>query len=329
MSVEGYVYFVYGSPRHLKHALASLATLRRHDARRPVALFCSEAHRHSLEERGLETLFDVIQVLPEAHQSIIGFKHHLYRFMPFDRNLFVDSDTVWCRNPDPLWQQLAPFSFTTTGLERADFFFGGPKNWRILFDILLDRRRRTLDRFGLTHLPRVQSGLMYAQDYATTRRVCETAAGFKAREHMTHFHSRRRERGRSEESCEWSLAMAMSKLRLSIFPWLQHANSPQLDFVEGLTDYDPDFLEVSCRYYTDRFVYNLRGLPSRSVRRAAIAVVSRLPGRGDFLHVTPFVLHFGWINQKAPLDAFAERTWERLAAPRPEPVPHSDLAMVG
>jgi hypothetical protein len=134
-----------------------------------VALYCPASHRAVLEAHGLDALFQHIQLLPEAHCSIVGFKHHLHRFMPFDRCLFLDADMVWCRNPDPLWQQLSAYGFTATGMERADFFFGGPKGFGVLLDYLLDRRRRTMQHFGLSHLPRVQAGMIYCQDQALAR----------------------------------------------------------------------------------------------------------------------------------------------------------------
>ena len=259
--VEGYVLNSYGPEPYLRHAVASALTMRRHDSRRPIALFCTKEHRSVLERYGIDTLFEYVEILPKKHRSVVGFKHHLHRFMPFDRNIFVDSDMVWCRNPDPLWQQLAAYDFTSTGNEKADFFFGGPKNVQVLLDILLNRRKRTLKRFNLTHLPRVQSGLMYAQDASTTQMVCETATSYMNQRHLTHFRSRLDELGRSEESCEWALAMSMSALRLQVFPWLQGYNSPQLDFIDPMTDYDPDFEKVSCYYPCDRFVYSLRGFP--------------------------------------------------------------------
>lgn len=309
--VEGYVLHTYGPEQYVRHAVASVVTLRRHDAERPVALFCPDSHRAALEEHGLDTLFQHIEVLPEAHRSIVGFKHHLHRFMPFDRCLFIDADMVWCRNPDPLWQMLSAYPFTATGLERADFFFGGPKGWGVLLDILLDRRRRTMEHFGLTSLPRVQAGMIYGQDAALLRDVCHTSAHFLARHGETHFRSRLNE-GRSEESCEWSMAMAMSHLRLQVLPWLQGQMSPQLDFIEGLTTYDPEFKQVACRYYTDRFVYSLRGLPNVALRDTLIRLFTSLPGRGDFQEVTPFALHFGWLRHKQPFFAFSERTWASL-----------------
>ncbi|ARA93726.1 hypothetical protein AWN76_011505 [Rhodothermaceae bacterium RA] len=309
--MEGYVLHTYGPEHYVRHAVASVVTLRRHDPDRPVALYCPASHRRALERHGLDLLFQHIEDLPEAHRSIVGFKHHLYRFMPFDRCLFVDADMIWCRNPDPLWQQLAGYRFTATGLERADFFFGGPKGLGVVVDYLLNRRRRTMRRFGLTHLPRVQAGMIYAQDRATTRAVCELASDFLARRAETHFRSRLDE-GRSEESCEWSLAMAMSRLRLQVFPWYQGYQSPQLDFIEGMTSYDENFEHVTTIYYSDRLVFGMRGLRSAWLRDLLIRTLASLPGKGDYAEVTPFALHFGWLHHKQPFFDFSARTWAEL-----------------
>jgi len=317
-SREGYVLHSYGPARYVKHALASVHTLRRHDPNRPVALFCPEDHQALLKRRGLDVHFDVLGDLPPRHQSIVGFKHHLHRFKAFDRSLFVDADIVWCRDPDPLWQQFAAFPFTATGLQNADHFFGGPKGLGVVVDILLGRRRRTLRHFGLTRLPRVQAGMVYAQDDACTREVGGTAASFLDRVDETHFRSRLNE-GRSEETCEWSLALAMSKLDLHVFPWLQGRNSPQLDYIDSLTDHDPDFQNVSYRLYTNDFVYSLRGLPNAPLRDALLGLAERLPGMGEYMELTPYALHFGWLHQKQPFYDFAERIWSRLADEQTRP----------
>jgi len=315
---EGYVLHSYGPDRYVKHAVASVHTLRRHDTERPVALFCPEHHRSLLKRRGLEDHFDVFGDLPPEHQSITGFKHHLHRFKAFDRSLFVDADMVWCRAPDPLWQQFAAFPFTATGLQNADHFFGGPKGIGVVVDVLLGRRPRTLRRLGLTRLPRVQAGMIYAQDENRTREVGQVAADYLDRADETHFRSRLNE-GRSEETCEWSLALAMSELDLHVFPWLQGRNSPQLDYIDSLTDHDPDFCEVSYRLYTNSFVYSLRGLPNARVRDALLGAAEYLPGIGEYMELTPYVLHFGWLHQKEPFRDFAERTWSRLSTERAKP----------
>lgn len=314
--MEGYVLHTYGPERFVRHAVASASTILRHDKKRPIALYCPPEHRAYLEEHGLDSLFSVIAPLPEEHRSIVGFKHHLYRFMPFERCLFVDADMIWCRDPDMLWKQLSAYSFTATGLARADFFFGGPKGIGVIWDVLLDRRRQTLERFGLTHLPRVQAGMIYASSSDTCRIVCETAQDFLSQRADTHFRSRLDE-GRSEESCEWSLAMAMSRLELPVLPWLQGYSSPQLDFIEGMTIHDAEFEQVRCEYYSDPFLYNLRGLKTPLLRDALIAAISRMPGRGDKLYVTPFALHFGWLHFKQTFVDFAERRWSELCKLEP------------
>ena len=312
-STEGYVLHSYGPERYVQHAVASVHTLRRYDAERPVALFCSETHRALLRRQGLAAEFDVLDLLPSEHQSIVGFKHHLDQFKAFDRSLFVDADIIWCRDPDPLWQQLAAFPFTATGLQNADHFFGGPKGLGVLVDMLLGRRRRTLRRFGLTALPRVQAGMIYAQDDECTREVCARASNFLHRVDETHFRSRLDE-GRSEETCEWSLAMAMSDCGLHVFPWLQGQNSPQLDYIDGLVDHDAEFRDVDYRFYTSPFTYSLRGIPYEGIRDALFQLAEWMPRMGEYVTVTPYALHFGWLHQKAPFRTFAERVWTRLDA---------------
>jgi hypothetical protein len=315
---EGYVLHSYGPDYYAKYAVASVHTLRRHDPDRPVALFCADHHRALLEHRGLDAHFDILGDLPPKHRSIVGFKHHLDQFKAFDRSLFVDADMVWCRDPDPLWQQLAAFPFTATGTQNADHFFGGPKGLGVVLDALLMRRKRTLRRFGLTRLPRIQAGMIYAQDPTRTQDVMATASAFLDRADETHFRSRLDE-GRTEETCEWSLAMAIEKCGLHVFPWLQGRNSPQLDYIDSLTDHDPDFREVTYRLYTSDFVYGLCGIPNATLRHVLLGAAELLPGSGEHMELTPYALHFGWLHQKQHIRDFAERAWARLVEEQTRP----------
>lgn len=312
LAPEGYVYTSYGHPKYLKHAVSSVVSLRRYDEERPVALVCTEKHKKILEEHNLTGVFDIIHLLPPERASIVGFKHNIHEFMFFEKNIFLDSDIIWCKDPDSLWQSFKPYPFTTTGTQVSDYFFGGPKNVGIIADILLGRRQRTLNHFGLTYLSRVQTGIIFAQDYNLTKKVCELAQKMLDRKQETHFRSRTLEQGRSEESCEWSIAMAMSKLDLPVYPWLQGHTSPQLDYIGNMTSHDPDFEYVVCKYYCDKFVYNLRGLKAKWLRNMLINLLSFFPGKGDYLKTTPYCLHFGWYHQKQPFYEFSERTWNAL-----------------
>ena len=217
-----------------------------------------------------------------------------------------------CKDPQNLWNNFSTFDFTITGTLVSDVYFGAPKGARVLLDILLRRRQRTLKRFGLSYLSRVQSGIMFAQDYETTKQVCLLAAEMLDRKQETHFRSRKMEQGRTMESCEWSLAMAMSKLNIPIYPWLQGHNSPQLDYIEDLTEHDDEFMYVNCMYYCDDFTYSIRGLKSVRMRRFLISILSLFSGKTDYLMTTPYCLHFGWYHQKKPFYTFAENCWHRM-----------------
>ena len=306
---EGYVLHAYGPERYLHHAVASATALRRHDTRRPIALYCPDEHADRLRHHDLDGLFERVEPLPEAHRSIVGFKHHLDRFMPYARTLFVDSDIVWCRSPDAFWRALAPYPFTSTGDAEADIWFGAAKDATVLADLVLRRRARTLRRLGLARLPRVLTAIVFAQDRETTEAVCASARGFLARRDETHFKSRLDEKGRTLESCEWSLALAMSALGLDVFRWFRGAESPLLDYYPRPVTHDADFEHVSYRVWHDRLVYSVQGLPDARLQRALTAALTKLPGRGGFVDTTPVALHFGTLPFKAPFYAFASRVW--------------------
>lgn len=309
---EGYIYSSYGELKYLKHAVASIQTLRRYDRTRPVALYCSELHKKTLENHSLDTLFDSIILLPEEHRSITGFKHSIYKFRPFERNLYMDSDIIWCRDPDRLWQSLSLYEFTVTGNHIADSFFGGPKGIGIVMDVMFRKRRRTLKRFGITYLNRVQTGMIYSSDHQKTRQICKMASDILEKREHTHFRSRKNERGRNQETCEWSFAVAMAKLESPIFPWRNGYESPQLDFLENYTTYTNNFRNVKCKLYNDRFVYDFKATRPDWLRKLLIGAFSLLPGKADYMTVTPYCLHFGWIHQKEPFYRYADKVWEEM-----------------
>ena len=106
--------------------------------------------------------------------------------------------------------------------------------------------------------------------------------------------------------------MAMAKLEVQVIPWLNGYESPQLDFIESYTEYDKDFKKVKCLLFGDQFIYDLKGLKKRWLQKLLIRAFTLIPGKGDYLYVTPYCLHFGWFHQKEPLNDFSERCWQNL-----------------
>lgn len=306
------MYVSYGDLEYLQHAMASVVSLRRYDTTRTVILCCEESHRKELIQKRLTHWFDEIISLEPSHRSITGFKHNVHLYMACERNLFVDSDMVWCRCPDGLWNALETYDYTITGTFPADNFFGASKGVGVVADMIMGRRQRTMRKFRLTHLPRVQSGMIYASDRATAQRVGSVATDFLQRRHETHFRSRVQEEGRSLETCEWSLAMAMATLDIPVYPWLQGHRSPQLDYIADWTQHDSDFKTVRCRYYCDQMMYSLRGVRPPRLRKLLMSFLAGYPGKGDWMDVTPYALHFGWLWEKGPFLEFSKRSWLRL-----------------
>lgn len=320
LAAEGYVFVTYGENKYLKNALSSVTTLRRYDTQRPVVLFCSPEHHKLLKEHAIDDIFNFIFQLPAENQSIIGFKHNLHQFLPFNKNLIIDSDTLWCKNPDSLWNSLSGYGFTITGTQKADLFFGSSKGFSILGDLLMMKRQRTLKKFNLTYLSRVQAGMIYVSDHKLAEIVCGEAKNFFKDRNFTHFKSRKEETGRDDESCEWSLAMAMAKLKLQVFPWLNGFESPQLDYIDTFTIHDEDYKNVRCLFYSDRLVYDLKGLQIRWLQKFFLKFLTSIPGKGDYMYVTPYCLHFGWMHQKKYLREFTEKNWQQLTQQKKIPV---------
>lgn len=310
---EGYIYNSYGKEKYLGHVIASIATLRRYDQVRPVSIVCDQGHADLIKQRGFSEVFDQVIVVGPEHCSIVGFKHHIDQFSIYPRTLMLDSDMVWCKHPDRLWKSLSGYDFTITGVQNADVFFGAPKGIGILKVILLGLRSKTLKKYGLTYLPRVQSGVIYTSNRDIAQRVCEKARYYLSNISETHFQSRLNEAGRGMESCEWSLAMAMSHYDTPVYPWMIGHESAQLDFIESFTKYDEEFLDVQCTYYTDPKVHALRGIKQDGLRQLLIWWMAR--GRSaDVMKVTPYLLHFGWLHQKEPFHRFADRTYEAFCS---------------
>lgn len=309
---QGYVFSSHGAAKYLIYALVAARRIRTHDPFRPIALYCTQNHLDLLRDWKLETLFQHLELLPQEFCSIIGFKHHTEKFMPFEENLFLDTDMLLLRNPDTLWHQFKPFGYTFTGQESADVFFGGPKHFGIVIDAVIHKRKKTIRNFSLSHLYRAQTGIIYASDPSLTSEVNQLAREFYSRQDETHFISRQNEKGRTFDSCEWSLAMAMSRLKLHVIPWFNGYESPQLDFISGLTNHDSQFETVACKYYCNPFIHSLRGIKTHALRSFYFNLFSIFPRSGDHMWVTPYFLHFGWKHEKHHFDRFVSEQWEQI-----------------
>ena len=130
------------------------------------------------------------------------------------------------------------------------------------------------------------------------------------------FQSRLKEKGRTEESCEWSLAMAMSDLDVPVFPWINGHTSAQMDYIADLTTHDHNFEQVSCRLYTSPLVHALRGIRAVELRRVLTRLLGIFPGKDEYMEDYPAALcvqsfGHGCMTISNPVTVCRMRCWLR------------------
>jgi hypothetical protein len=96
---EGLMTIAFGSQRYIRMAQALARSYRRHNSKRPFAVVTDEAN---LDVMG-EHFDEVIPVRPEYGSGVVQ-KLSADRYSPFDRTLFVDSDCLFYKHPDRIWE---------------------------------------------------------------------------------------------------------------------------------------------------------------------------------------------------------------------------------
>ena len=86
--------------------------------------------------------------------------------------------------------------------------------------------------------------------------------------------------------------------------------------VSAHVEHDDDFNSVSCHHFNHSLANRLRELPVPRIRNALLWLYCSLPGKSDYMMMTPFVLHFGWLKYKNVFNDMAERLWDNAVTER-------------
>ena len=115
---EGYIVIATGGEYH-SHLAANLAlSIRRYDQKRGLAIVIDDAKQFNPYYK---ILFNSIIEKGDISSRIgTSLKLDLDHFSPFDRTLYVDSDSLLFRNPDPLWASLNGMSVAPSGYVSSD-----------------------------------------------------------------------------------------------------------------------------------------------------------------------------------------------------------------
>ena len=99
---EGLLTIAYGRPKYIKMARALALSYRRFNPGRPFAVVTDEANAHTLRQY----FDDVLIAKPEYGPGVVQ-KLHADLYSTFAMTLFVDSDCLFYKHPDELWDLYA------------------------------------------------------------------------------------------------------------------------------------------------------------------------------------------------------------------------------
>jgi hypothetical protein len=107
---EGLLTIAYGRPKYIRMAQALALSYRRYKPRRPFAVVTDETNAPALSR-----YFDeIILAKPEFGAGVVQ-KLYADIYSPFSKTLFVDSDCLFYKHPDGLWDLYAHGPFSMRG----------------------------------------------------------------------------------------------------------------------------------------------------------------------------------------------------------------------
>jgi hypothetical protein len=107
---EGFITIAFGQKKYIDMAKALILSYKLQGGRWPFAIVTNDANYADLSK-----LFDVvIRMNPDFGPGVVQ-KLHLDAYSPFDRTLFVDSDCLFYKSPDLVWNSYAIEQFTVRG----------------------------------------------------------------------------------------------------------------------------------------------------------------------------------------------------------------------
>jgi hypothetical protein len=204
---EGLLTLSYGGPKYIRMAQALSLSYRRHNSDRPFAIITDQASAHTLRAY----FDDVIIVKPEYGPSTTQ-KLYVDLYSPFARTLFVDSDCLFYKHPDELWNLYAHGPFSIRGWRYltgdTDYERRAPYRW-------VQDTSQFLKQNGISRFAHFNGGVFYFDRSETAKRVFVIGRSlYESREEFgfVPFKS-------APISDEPAMAVAMEKCGIDMDPW--------------------------------------------------------------------------------------------------------------
>ncbi|MBV32392.1 MAG: hypothetical protein CMK36_02985 [Porticoccaceae bacterium] len=186
---EGYLTMAFGEPKYFAMACNLAMSLRWHDSR-PVALLCDDKSKLTDQTKAL---FDyIVEAKHLSNQGYMSYKTHMPKLSPFQKTMFVDSDSIVVRDQlNRHWHRLDGHIFTTIGSK----IFRGHNGQLLGYDSKEIRWDADffLNELGLPYTIRNNGGFYYFEKNAALdqlidlsieyhKKYCETVANYNNEE---------------------------------------------------------------------------------------------------------------------------------------------------
>ena len=107
---EGLLTIAYGRPKYIRMAQALSLSYRRHKPGRPFAIVTDEANAQTLSN-----YFDAVIIAKPEYGTGVIQKLYSDLYSPYAKTLFVDSDCLFYKHPDELWDLYSHGPFSMRG----------------------------------------------------------------------------------------------------------------------------------------------------------------------------------------------------------------------
>jgi len=196
----GFLTIAYGASKYIRMGKALARSVKHYNAHIPLAVVTDSA------DRELHALFDIIIPFNSGFGSGVKQKLFLDYYTPFEETIFIDSDCLVYRDPEPLWEMH----------KRHNIGFA-IKGWGYLGiddeHYSVHNLKKYLCAFGVAKIGAFNSGLFYFNSSRQATAVFETARS------ICNHNNELKSFKNSNLNDEPVFAMAMELNQIECIPW--------------------------------------------------------------------------------------------------------------
>ena len=197
----------YGRKEYIHMAEALLRSYRRFSPDRPFAIITNEENRDRASKS-----FDSVIILNSSYGSGVVQKLALDIYTCFSETIFVDSDCLFYKDPEILWQSYANKPFCIRGWRHVtgNTEYETKRPYEFVKDIPFFLRQ-----LSIKQLPHINSGVIYFDDSSKAHSVFQLARNIYQKREGMGFVSFKG----APINDEPALAAAMEKLNIEMYEW--------------------------------------------------------------------------------------------------------------